>query len=186
MRSTLPGIALKLDADARTLRRAVARGTVRCRRPSPRRLEFASGELAYLCDHWTTLSTLSEAFRTEPTVSLAVLYGSRARGSDHAGSDVDLLVGFRDGARASASALARRMEARVGAAVDVAALSRVRAEAPLLLLQAVDEGRVLVDRDGVWENLQHSRETIARAARRQMARGRREAAESLAALLEGS
>ena len=185
MRSTLPDIAVELHADARTLRRAVARGTVRGSRPSPRGLELAAGEVTYLRRHWTMLSILSEAFRTEPSVNLAVLYGSSARGTERAGSDVDILVGFRDGAHASESALARRVEDRLGVPVDVAALSRVRRAAPLLLLQAVDEGRVLVDRDGVWEDVQNSRETIARAARRQVDRSRREAAESLNALLEG-
>lgn len=184
MRSALPDIAIELAADARTLRRAVARGAIRCSRPSARGLELEPGELDYLRAHWQMLSALSRALRVEPSVSLAVLYGSRARGSERAGSDLDLLVAFRDGVRVSASALARRVEDRIGCTVDVAALPRVCREAPLLLLQAIDEGRVLVDRDGGWHELQRARERIARAARRQIARSRREAAESLAALLE--
>jgi hypothetical protein len=54
--------------------------------------------------------------------------------------------------------------------VDVTRLSRVRREAPFLLLQASDEGRVLVDHGGVRPELQAFRQTVARAARRQMRR----------------
>lgn len=184
MRSTLPNIAGQLGTDARTLRRAAERGAVRCRRPGPRSLELPPGELSYLRSHWVLISTLTRAFRTEPNVELAVLYGSAARGSDTSGSDIDVLVRFRDDERGSTAALARRLEERVGRSVDVARLSRVRSESPFLLLQVLDEGRVLVDRDNVWAALQRDRETIARAARRQMSGSRQEAADSVAALLE--
>lgn len=157
---------------------------MRSRRSGPRSLELAPRELAYLQSHWDVLSRLTRAFRTEPNVRLAVLYGSRARGDERRGSDVDLLVDFRDDRSASTSALARRLEEAVGERVDVARLSRVRKEAPLLVLQALDEGRVLVDREGRWNELLGARETVARAARRQMSRERRLAADSLAQLLE--
>jgi predicted nucleotidyltransferase len=184
MRSTLPDIAAQLGADARTLRRAAERGAVHCRRPGPRSLELAPGELTYLQGHWKLLSVLTRALRTEPNVDLVVLYGSAARGTEHARSDIDILVDFRDDAGASTTALARRLEDRVGVPVDVASLSRVRRKSPLLLLQAIDEGRVLVDRGDTWEALRRARETIARAARRQMDRARKQAAESLASLLQ--
>ena len=184
MRSTLPDIAVQIGADERTLRRAAERGVVRCRRPGPRSLELAPGELTYLQGHWKLLSSLTRAFRTEPNADLAALYGSAARGSEDAGSDIDILVDFRDNSQSSTAALARRLETHVGVAVDVASLPHVRKNSPLLLLQVIDEGRVLLDRGETWEPLRHSRETIARAARRQMAFGRKQAAESLALLLE--
>jgi predicted nucleotidyltransferase len=184
MRSTLPDIAMQLGADARTLRRAAERGTVRCRRPGPRSLELPPGELTYLRGHWRLISALTRALRTEPAIELAVLYGSMARGSEHPGSDIDILVGFRDAADPSPTVLARRLEDRIGRHVDVAALSRVRQGSPLLLLGAIDEGRVLVDRGDAWTALRRERETIARAARRHMSRSRRQAAESLASLLD--
>lgn len=184
MRSTLPDIAAQLGADARTLRRAAQRGTVRCRRPAPRSLELAAGELAYLQSHWELLGILTRALRTEPNVDLAVLYGSAARGSEHLGSDLDILVSFRDNTQASTAILARRLEEHTGVAMDIASLARVRKQSPLLLLQVIDEGRVLVDRDDTWQELRDARETIARAARRQMERERKQAAESLASLLE--
>jgi predicted nucleotidyltransferase len=182
MRSALPTIAAQLGADERTLRRAAVRGTIRCRRPGPRGLELLPGELSYLRSHWDVLTALTRAFRTEPNVRLAVLYGSKARGDEDARSDVDVLVEFRDDDAASTSALARRLEETLGMSVDVTRLSRVRREAPLLLLQALDEGRVLVDREERWNALQQARETIARAARRQMRRNRAAAADSLAQL----
>jgi predicted nucleotidyltransferase len=183
MRSALPMIAAELGADERTLRRATTRGTVRTSRPGPRKLELPPGELAYLRSHWGLLSALTRALRTEPNVALAALYGSTARGDDRGGSDVDVLVAFRDDDSASTSALAGRLQDAVGTSVDVARLSRVREESPLLLLQVLDEGRVLVDRNGLWSALQDEREAVARAARRQMSRSRAEAADSLAELL---
>lgn len=183
MRSSLPAIASQIGADPRTLRRAAARGAVRCRRPGPRSLELPPGELAYLRSHWQLINTLTGALRTERNVELAVLYGSAARGSDAAASDIDVLVQFRDDERGSTAALARRLEERVGKPVDVARLSRVRREAPFLLLQVLDQGRVLVDRSDAWPELRRHRETVARAARRQLVRSRREAADSLAALV---
>ncbi|MDO8184759.1 nucleotidyltransferase domain-containing protein [Conexibacter sp. JD483] len=137
------------------------------------------GELAYLDGHWDLLAGLTGAFRTEPNVSLAVLYGSAARGDDRASSDIDLLVSFRDDVDASSSSLARRLERRLRRPVDVARYSRVRREAPFLLLQAVDEGRVLVDRDDTWASLRAARETIARASRRRQASSRAQARAAL-------
>jgi len=184
VRSTLPSIAAELGADEWTLRRAAARGAVRCRRPTPRGLELAPGEIAYLRSHWELLSALTGALRTEPNVRLAVLYGSTARGDERRDSDVDLLIEFRDDASGSTSALARRLEEAAGRPVDVARLARVRKEAPLLVLQSLDEGRVLVDRDNRWGELVRGRETVARAARRHMRRRRQEAAASIERLLE--
>jgi predicted nucleotidyltransferase len=185
MVSSLPMIAAQVGADERSLRRAAARGVFRCSRPTPRALEFAPGELEYLRGHWGFLQDLIAGLRTEPNVRLAVLYGSRARGTEHADSDVDLLVDFRDDAGASVTRLGRRLQAQLGLDVDVARLSRVRDQAPLLVLQAIDEGRPLVDRADGWSSLKASRETVARAARRQMTRLRSEAADGLEQMLEG-
>lgn len=186
MASALPRIAAQLDADERTLRRAVQRGAVRARRPSPRALELAPGELAYLRSHWSLLSALTQALRHEPNVELAVLYGSAARGDEHRASDVDVLVSFRTDDDAARSALARRLEEALQRPVDVARLSRVRRQAPLLLLAALDDGRVLVDRDGSWPKLRAQRETIARAARRHRQRSRRQAADAIAQLTDAA
>lgn len=89
-------LAAELDAPERTLRRAVALGAVGSRRLSARRLRLVDGEPEYLRDHWGLLSELRGAFRAEPRVRLAVLFGSMARGDDDISSDVDLLVNLRE------------------------------------------------------------------------------------------
>jgi hypothetical protein len=80
-------------------------------------------------------------------------------------SDLDLLVSLREDRADAAVKLAVRLERAVGRDVDVARLNRVRDSAPLLLLQSLDEGRVVLDRDGEWAALQTSRGEIARRAR---------------------
>jgi predicted nucleotidyltransferase len=185
MPSALPDIASQVGANESTFRLAARRGTIRCLRPGLRTFELAPGELPYLKQHWYLLSTLTQALRTEPNVRFAVLYGSRARGTEHENSDVDVLVSFRNDTLGSPNALGSRLTEAVGIQVDVARFSRVRVESPFLLIQAIDEGRVLVDREHAWADIQKERETIARAARRRMSRAQEEASESLSQLLNG-
>jgi predicted nucleotidyltransferase len=176
--------AQRLGADERTFRRAVADGTVRCHEHSPRRRALDDDELAYLSGHWELLATLRRALRTEPNVRLAVLYGSTARGDDDDESDADVLVSFaadRDGASIT---LAVRLERALGREVDVARLNRVDSSAPLLLLQALDEGRVIFDRDDEWQRLQARRPEIERRAARDYAERCRRAREAVRQLLE--
>lgn len=182
MRSALPAIASELGSDESTLRRAILSGTVRASRPRPRALELATGELDYLRGHWTQLGRLKAALRTEPSVALAVLYGSMARGDDTADSDLDVLVAFKDG-RAAAASVGARLSGALDRHTDVAILPVVRKQTPLLLLRAVDEGRVLVDRRQMWRSLKAQRETIARAARRSVRRQELAVARSLEDLL---
>lgn len=184
MRSTLPVLALELGADERTLRRALSRGTVRGRRPGRRKLELAPGERAYLREHWPLLSALSRALRTEPGVRLAVLFGSAARGDDGPEADLDLLVDLRDGSPWAANALALRLEAATARRVDVARLPSIRERSPLLLLQALDEGRVIVDRDLAWRELLGQRDQILEDAERTANHERKAAATAIADLLE--
>ena len=184
MRSTLPAIAQDLGADERTLRRAARRGMLRCRRPGPRQLELNAGELGYLRSHWELLHRLTRALRTERGVRLAVLYGSTARGDDRRDSDIDLLVELRSATPGAGSALAARLESALGRRVDVAELRRVEADAPLLLLYALDEGRVLVDRDERWPGLQRRRSDVDRAAERAEEAERRAVEQSWRMLVE--
>lgn len=167
----LQELAHDLGADERTLRRAVSQGTVRARRPGPRRLRLEPREDEYLRAHWRLLADLRRALRVEHGVRLAVLYGSLARGDEDEGSDLDLLVSLADDT--AGSGLRARIQAVTGRRVDVARLERVEAGAPLLLDRVLDEGRVLVDRDRQWAQLQGRRRAIRararRAHRRQMA-----------------
>lgn len=177
MFGTLPELAGLLGANVRTLRRAIERGMIHAHRPSPRRIRLAPSEVHYLERHWETLSELTAALRTEPSVSLAVLYGSAARGDSRDGSDLDLLVELRPQSY-GLSNLELRLSEAVGKPVDVARLARVRKSAPLLLEQVLKEGRVLVDRDDVWSELNGDRDRIAAAARRAIAAEERAAAEA--------
>jgi hypothetical protein len=93
---TLQELASDLGAQERTLRRAVAQGTLRANRTGPRRLELEHGEREYLRVHWPLLSALRRALRTEQRVRLAVLYGSIARGDEDEDSDLDLLVSLAE------------------------------------------------------------------------------------------
>jgi predicted nucleotidyltransferase len=162
----LTDLARELGADERTLRRAVADGMVRCERLGPRRRRVSEDERRYAVGHWPLLAELRRALRTEPNVRLAVVYGSVARGDDTPDSDVDILVSLAEDRPDAGVKLAVRLERALGREVDVARLDRVRNTAPLLLLRAVDEGRVVIDRDGQWEQLRERRGDIARRSRR--------------------
>lgn len=174
-------LALELGAEERTLRRALVDGALRARRPGPRRLRLEPGEHEYLGSHWSLISELRRALRTEWAVRLAVLYGSLARGDEDSGSDLDLLVESVDGRSAAGFGLTQRLEAISGRRVDIARLDRVEAQAPLLLDRVLDEGRVLVDREELWPPMRERRRAIRararRAHRRQMASASRAIAE---------
>lgn len=174
-------LAEVLGAEERTLRRAASQGTLRCTRRGPRRLLLTVGEREYLEGHWALLAALRQSLRTEHRVRLAVLYGSVARGDEDVGSDLDLLVLLRGGHPSDTAGLAMRLGRVAGRRADVAHLERVEAKAPLLLERILDEGRVLVDRDGLWPRLRKRRRAIharaRRAYRRQMAGARNALAE---------
>ncbi len=159
-------LAADLDTDERTLRRAVSQGTIRCRRLGPRRLSLDSAEHDYLRDHWQFLSRLRRALRTERRVRLAALYGSFARGDEDEDSDLDLLVFFAQSRPLQSVGLAADLERTAGRRVDLAHLSRIESDAPLLLDRILDEGRVLVDRDGLWQPLRARRRAIRARAKR--------------------
>lgn len=174
--------ARSIGADERTFRRAAALGTVRCHRESPRKRQLDDREISYLAEHWELLSELRRALRTEPNVRLAVLYGSAARGDDERGSDADVLVSLAEDRPEAAVRLAVRLERTLGRAVNIARLNRVELDAPLLLLQAIDEGRVIVDRDGEWPALQGMRAAIVHHAQLTQNANRRAAAAAMRAL----
>jgi predicted nucleotidyltransferase len=159
-------LAADLEVQERTLRRALSQGLLRAGRLGPRRPWLAPGEREYLRTYWPLLSALRQALRTEHRVRLAVLYGSLARGDGDAGSDLDLLVSFADDRLSAGYELATRLKRVTARRVDVARLERVEAKAPLLLDRVLDEGRVLIDRDGQWGRLRERRAVIAVRARR--------------------
>jgi predicted nucleotidyltransferase len=167
MRASLAELADELDTTDRTLRRAVEQGLLRAHRPSPRTLDLPIPERVYVRHAWPLLSNLREALRTEPGVSMAALFGSRARGDDHPASDVDLLVRLRQDA--NPRELAARLAERVGHHIQVVLLDDAW-QKPVLLAEIMREGRVLVDRDGAWPALLAEQPRIASAARREQRR----------------
>jgi hypothetical protein len=66
---------------------------------------------------------------------------------------LDLLVSFADDRLSAGYELATRLQRVSARRVDVARLERVEAKAPLLLDRVLDEGRLLIDRDGQWDRL---------------------------------
>ncbi len=154
----------------------MSQGTIHCRRKGPRRIKLAAGEADYLKEHWELLLDLRKALRTERKVRLAVLYGSGAKGHEDAGSDLDFLVAFSDDEPTLTTGLAARLGRVGGRDADVARLDRIEKTAPLLLARVLDEGRVLVDRDGIWEELSRRRRAIRARAKRSYRREMNEAA----------
>jgi predicted nucleotidyltransferase len=152
MSFALQQLAETLDVNERTLRRAWALGTMRGERVTPYKLRVPVEERAYLRPHWSTLTRLRQALRTEPNVSIAIVFGSVARGDDYAGSDVDLLVGLRDCRLRNQVSLADRLYRHTALPVEVVALEDALRR-PALMVEILRDGRVLVDRDERWPEL---------------------------------
>jgi predicted nucleotidyltransferase len=162
----LATLARKLGVNERTLRRAFNEGTIRGARLSPRRLKLPVIEKEYLLDHWPLLSQLRQVLRTEPNVTFALLFGSIARGDDTEESDVDLLVAARDPAAFDRFRLAVKVEEALDREVDVIAMEDAHGS-PLLLAEAAREGRVIVDREGLWPGFSSERKRLERRAQAQ-------------------
>lgn len=148
----LSELAKNLQVNERTLRRAWVLGTVRGERVTPYKLRVPVDERVYLRRHWPLISGLRAALRTERNVSLAVLFGSVARGDDDEQSDVDLLVGLRDPGLSSRVALARRLRKHVDLPLEVIALEDALPRASFMV-EILRDGRVLIDRDGRWPEM---------------------------------
>ena len=100
---------------------------------------------------------LRRALAAEPDVVNAVLFGSRARGSERPDSDVDVAVELIPGAPRDARAvggLAARLEAATGRSIGLVLLDEAP---PPLAYRIFRDGRLIVERD-------HAR-LVARKAR---------------------
>ena len=179
--SPLKELATEVGAPERTLRRAVATRTLRCLRPTPRTLVLDDAERDYVRRNWELLQTLREALRTEPNVNLAVLFGSTARGDAGLGSDVDLVVAWKDRSRARPGALLAKLEDATGRRVDLIRWEQAK-KSPLLMDQVLSEGRVIVDRGYIWPRLLVEQDMIIARARRHERRLGREAGAALVEL----
>ncbi len=149
---SLSRAASELSIPERTLRRAASEGLVRGERVSPRRFRITLREEAYLRSHWGLLRALRAALRTEPNVRLAVLFGSTATGSDDERSDIDVLVVLHDPGVGRLAEFEGRLSRRIGREVQLVRLSEAQSS-PVLMVDVIDHGRVLIDRDGLWTGL---------------------------------
>jgi len=134
------------------LRRAAAEGLIRGERTSARRYRTSLREEAYLRAQWPLLRELRDALRTEPNVRLAILFGSQANGTATPGSDVDLLVALADSSASRVAELTGRLERRLNRDVQVVRLEDAE-RVPAIVVDALERGRVLVDREGRWPQL---------------------------------
>lgn len=148
----LGSLAEQLGVSERTLRRAANEGGLRVDRPSPRVLRLPLKESAYIRRRWPLLAALRGALRTERNVRFALLFGSAATGDDSEGSDVDVLVDLQDPSLNRVLDLERKLAEAAGRPVDVVRLRDAEAQ-PSFFVAALDVGRVLADRDGIWRAL---------------------------------
>ena len=167
-------LADEVGVHERTLRRAVAQGSLRAGRPTPRTLQIPLSERQYVRRSWTLLSALRGALRTEHNVRFALVFGSIARGTDAPGSDVDVLVALRDPSLDRIVELGAKLSEAAGRRVDVVRLEDAEAE-PSFLADVVADGRVLVDRDGLWSKLRGREVSLRREGRTTDARRARAA-----------
>jgi uncharacterized protein len=158
--------ANRVGCSERTLRRHINGGLLRGRRIAGGQLELSQVEEAYLRGHWMLLSKLMAALRTERDVRLAVLFGSTATGEDTPVSDVDLLIVHRRSSGMVQAGLRIRLRRALGTPVDVVMLEQAETQ-PSLLADVVSEGRVLIDRDGLWNSLLERRDQILAAGVRE-------------------
>ena len=145
--SQLTNIATALSTTDRTLRRAASQGLIRVERDSARRQRIPLREQRYLQTHWPLLRDLRAALRTEPSVRVAVLFGSAARGDDDRDSDVDIAVELRTYDALALSGIEDRLSRAIGRRVDLRPLPDARGHA-MLWSEILLHGRVLVDRKG--------------------------------------
>jgi predicted nucleotidyltransferase len=117
---------------------------------------------------------LRSALRTEPNVAFAMLFGSVARGEDDADSDIDLLVVLREHSPGRLIELQDRLERASGREIHLVEMEAASRN-EVLLSMAVEDGRVLVDREERWPPLRSELDGLRRRADRSLDRDRRRA-----------
>ena len=81
-----------------------------------------------------------------------MLFGSTATGTDDERSDVDVLVALHDPGVGRLAELAGRLSRSIGREMQLVRLSEAQSS-PVLMVDVIDHGRVLVDRDDLWAGL---------------------------------
>ncbi|MBK5232494.1 MAG: nucleotidyltransferase domain-containing protein [Thermoleophilia bacterium] len=128
---------------------------VKGERVSQRKFLVPIEEEVYLRRNWPFLSEMRNALRTEPNVRLALLFGSFARGTSRQDSDVDLMVETKTGSSVGYRQLSMRIRGRVNKDVQIVPRESAESSAPLMV-NIIEEGRVLVDRGHRWPELRDS------------------------------
>lgn len=165
MGQALGHTADELGCSERTLRRYIGDGLLRGRRVAHQGIELSVEEARYLNSHWSLLHTLKGALRTERDVRLAVLFGSAAVGEDRSESDIDVLIAHRRSEPRSLVGLRSRLHRALDRPVHVVDLEQAH-NVPSLLADVLQEGRPLIDRDGLWSDLSaQTNDILAQAAR---------------------
>jgi predicted nucleotidyltransferase len=145
-------------------------------------VRLSPGEDALLRRNRELLAALRRALRTEPNVTFAMLFGSVARGDDRPDSDVDVMVVLRTQSLEKMVELQDRLEVATGKVIHLLAKEDASRNEVLMSL-AVEEGRPLVDRIGLWPELQGEREELRRRGDRSLRRDRRRALAAIDAFL---
>jgi predicted nucleotidyltransferase len=179
----LDELAREVGVHGRTLRRAAARGLLRARLRGAREVVIPPSERNYVRARWPLMSGLLEALRKQPNVRLAALFGSVARGSEQPDSDLDLVVRLRRDDHRARGELVNALQEASGRRVQLVSLEQAE-ETPLLLADVLDDGRVLVDRDGDWPRLRRRQPKILSRALAEDERLQRLAWDAPAALEE--
>jgi predicted nucleotidyltransferase len=159
----LAQLAQTVGTGERTLRRAIADGTIHAVPVGSRRSSLTPEEAEYVRLHWSELGVLRRVLRTEPNVALAVVFGSFARGEAQPDSDLDVVIALRRLDPLGLERLRRRLQPHVRRPLQLVALSDVERSASLLY-EVLRDGRVLVDRAGQWTGMQARRAAITSAA----------------------
>jgi predicted nucleotidyltransferase len=93
------------------------------------------------------MEALRRVLSEDPRVAYAVLFGSSARGSAHAGSDLDIAVGLKSRTRLEPRELGdlvSRLERAAGRTIDLLVLDEAP---PAVAYRVFRDGRVIVEKD---------------------------------------
>ena len=93
------------------------------------------------------MEALRRVLERDPRLAYGLLFGSTARGSAHAGSDLDVALGLAPGVRLDAAALGElisTLEAATGRTIDLVLLDEAP---PALAYRVFRDGQVVFERD---------------------------------------
>jgi len=93
------------------------------------------------------VSTIESALSADPRIGYALVFGSTARGTAHAHSDLDVAIGLAPGVRLTVleiGAITAALEAAAGRAVDLVLLDEAP---PALAYRVFRDGRTIFVRD---------------------------------------